>query len=124
LARAHRAPEPVVTAEPSNPPTINTPSLVSRIVPALGKALGSAKVKEVEPVMGAEDFGRFGQGGVPTFMFRLGTIPPARIADARPRGETRPSLPSPLYRPDPGPSVRTGVRAMTTAVLELLPARK
>jgi amidohydrolase len=123
LARAHRAPEPVVTVEPSNPPTINTPKLVARIVPVLGKALGSSNLKELEPVMGAEDFGLFGQGGVPTFMFRLGTIPPARIAEAKARGEALPSLHSPLYHPDPVPSVRTGVRAMTAAVLELLPPR-
>jgi hippurate hydrolase len=123
LARGHRAPEPVVTVEPSNPPTINTPSLVARIVPVFAKAFGSTNVKELEPVMGAEDFGRVGEGGVPTFMFRLGTIPSARIAEAKARGEALPSLHSALYHPDPAPSVRTGIRAMTAAVLELLPPR-
>ena len=53
--------------------------------------------------MGAEDFGLFGQGGVPTFMFRLGTIPPERMAAMpRPdrREETLPSLHSAQYFPD------------------------
>ena len=58
--------------------------------------------------MGAEDFGLFGQGGVPTFMFRLGTIPPARVADAKAAGEPLPSLHSALYHPDPAPSLADG----------------
>ena len=70
--------------------------------------------------MGAEDFGLFGQGGVPTFMFRLGTIPPERLAEA---SEGRPACPRSTRRstPDPEPSIRTGVRAMTAAVVWLLP---
>jgi hypothetical protein len=71
--------------------------------------------------MGAEDFGRYGRDGVPIFMFRLGTIPPERAAAARETGEEPPSLHSPLYQPDPAPSLRTGVRAMTAAVVGLLP---
>lgn len=123
LAKAHRAPEPTVTIVQETPPTINTPSLVGRVVPALARAIGASNVKEVEPVMGAEDFGLFSQGGVPIFMFRLGTIPPGRVAEAKAKGETLPSLHSALYHPDPAPSVETGIRAMTAAVLELLPAK-
>jgi len=107
----------------STPATVNTPGLVARVVPALVKALGEANVKPVEPVMGAEDFGLYGRDGVPTFMFRLGTIPPSRIEQAKAEKRTLPSLHSPLYHPDPAPSVRTGIRAMTAAVCELLPTR-
>jgi hippurate hydrolase len=123
LAQAHGAPEPVVKVREGTPPTINTPDLVARVVPALKRELGDSSLTEVEPVMGAEDFGLFSRGGVPTFMFRLGTIPPARVAEARAKGEKLPSLHSALYYPDPGPSIRTGVRAMTAAVVELLPPR-
>ncbi len=35
LAQIHRAPEPTVTLVEGTPPTINTPALVSRVVPAL-----------------------------------------------------------------------------------------
>jgi hippurate hydrolase len=121
LAEAHRAPEPVVTLGESTPPTVNTPVLVAKVLPILSKELGTSNIVEVEPTMGAEDFGLFGQGGVPTFMFRLGTIPPARLAAAKARGETMPSLHSALYYPDAPPSLRTGVRAMTSAVVGLLP---
>ena len=120
LAAAHRAPEPSVKVVESTPPTINTPSLVARVVPTLVESLGRSNVKEVEPVMGAEDFGLYAQGGVPTFMFRLGSISRQRIDDAREKGEPLPSLHSALYYPDPVPSIETGVRAMTAAAIELL----
>jgi amidohydrolase len=121
LAQAHRAPAPTVTVGDGTPPTVNTPGLVSQVVPALVQELGAANVEEVEQTMGAEDFGLFGQGGVPTFMFRLGTIPPGRVAEARAKGGSLPSLHSALYHPDPAPSLRTGIRAMTAAVVALLP---
>jgi amidohydrolase len=121
LADAHRAPTPVVTLGESTPPTVNTPGLVAKVVPMLTRELGTSNIVEVEPTMGAEDFGLFGQGGVPTFMFRLGTIPAERLAAAKAKGETVPSLHSALYYPDAPPSLRTGVRAMTSAVVGLLP---
>jgi len=123
LAQAHRAPAPSFAITDSTPPTINTPSLVKRVVPALAKAVGESNVVEIEPTMGAEDFGLFGQGGVPTFMFRLGSIPPARVAEAKAKGETLPSLHSALYHPDAPATLRTGIRAMTSAVVALLPPK-
>ena len=121
LAEAHRAPAMDVTIHENTPPTVNTPELVARVVPLLTKELGAAHVVPVDPTMGAEDFGLFNQGGVPIFMFRLGTTPPDRIAAARAKGETLPSLHSALYQPDPVPSLKTGIRAMTAAVLGLMP---
>jgi hippurate hydrolase len=121
LAEAHKAPAPEVTLGESTPPTVNTPSLVAKVLPTLAQAVGTSNIVEVEPTMGAEDFGLFGQGGVPTFMFRLGTIPPDRLSAVKAKGETMPSLHSSLYYPDAPPSLRTGVKAMTAAVVGLLP---
>ncbi len=56
-------------------------------------------------------------------MFRLGTIPAARVADARAKGEALPSIHSPLYKPDAPPTIETGIKAMTAAVVDLLPKR-
>ena len=123
LAEAHRAPAPTVEISDGTPPTINTPSLVEKVVPVLAKELGASNLEEAEPTMGAEDFGLFNKGGVPIFMFRLGTIPPDRLTQAKSKGETLPSLHSSLYYPDPGPSLRTGVRAMAAAVEGLLPPK-
>ena len=122
LAAAHRAPEPVVTIFENTPPTVNEPALVARVVPMLSRELGASNVVPVDPTMGAEDFGLFNQGGVPIFMFRLGTIPPARLAAARAKGEQLPSLHSALFYPDPVPTIETGIRATTAAVLGLMPA--
>ncbi|GAC1451875.1 MAG: M20 family metallopeptidase [Isosphaeraceae bacterium] len=119
LAQAHRAPAPAFTITESTPPTVNTPALVTQVVPALNRELGSDHVKVVEPVMGAEDFGLFGQGGVPTFMFRVGSVSPARFEQARKKGEALPSLHSSTFAPEPSETIRTGVRAMTAALVEL-----
>jgi len=123
LAQAHQAPEPTVDVEESTPPTINTPELVGRLVPAFTEVLGSAQVKPAKPVMGAEDFGLFNEGNVPICMFWLGTISPERIEAASSKGETLPALHSAKYYPDPGPSIATGIRAMTAAVVRLLPRK-
>ena len=123
LAAAHNAPEPTFEILESTPPTINTPTLVERVVPLLRQELGSDRVVPVPPVMGAEDFGLYGQEGVPTFMFRLGTLEPERLKTLRESRAGLPSLHSSKYYPDPAPSIETGVRAMTAAVVGLLPAR-
>ncbi len=121
LALAHDAPEPTIKVSDGTPPTVNTPELVDRVLPALKEAVGAENVVTVEPTMGAEDFGLFGRGGVPTFMFRLGTISPERMAKSNEPGGELPSLHSNLYAPDPIPSIRTGIQAMTAAVCRLLP---
>jgi hippurate hydrolase len=121
LAQAHRAPAPEFAITDSTTPTINTPSLVSRVVPALAKTLGASNVVEIDPTMGAEDFGLFSQDGVPIFMFRLGTIPPERVAAAKAGGEPLPSLHSAFYRPAAAAALPVGIRAMTAAIVELMP---
>jgi amidohydrolase len=121
LALAHHAPEPEIQVRHSAPPTVNTPELVDRVVPALVEALGESNVVVVDRTMGAEDFGLFGQGGVPTFMFRVGTTAPDRLAK---EGDAVPSIHSPLYYPVAAPSIRTGIQAMTAAVCRLLPPAK
>src|SRR5262249_120376 len=61
LAEAHRARAAEITVRESTPPTVNTPSLVAKVLPLLKRALGESNVEEVEPTMGAEDFGLFGR---------------------------------------------------------------
>jgi hippurate hydrolase len=123
LAQTHQAPPGSVEVRDTTPATINTPSLVSTIVPALERALGTSNVVASPPVMNAEDFGNYSRGGVPIFMFRLGSIPRHTRDERKTRGEPLPSLHSSRYQPDPAPSIETGVRAMVAAVRELLPPR-
>jgi hippurate hydrolase len=72
--------------------------------------------------MGGEDFGRYGRdGGVPIFLYFLGTVAPERVAEAAKEGaKPLPSLHSDQYYPVPEPSIKTGVRTMSLAVLNLV----
>jgi hippurate hydrolase len=123
LAEAHKAPAPTVEIEEFTPATINRPELVERVVPFLKKALGDEHVRLTDPVMGAEDFSLYAEGNVPIMMFWLGTITPERIAEAKGKGTNLPVLHSALYRPEPAASITTGIKAMTNAVVGLLPPK-
>ncbi len=123
IAHAHDAPKPEVTITEGITPTVNDPGLVAKVIPAFRKALGEENVVPVEPTTGAEDFGLYAEGGVPTFMFRLGTVAPHRLEEARKGGKPLPSLHSAEFLPVSEPAIATGIKAMSAAVCELLPPR-
>ena len=56
-------------------------------------------------------------------MLWLGAADPARFAAAKAKGEGLPAMHSPLFAPDKERTLKTGVTALTAAVLELIPAR-
>ena len=115
---------PIVKASETEvtPAMYNDPALTAREAAALKKALGPENVIEEPPVMGSEDFGQFGLEGhqIPTLMLRVGAIDAERIAASQKTGTPLPSLHSALFWPVPEPTIRTGVKAMTLAVLELM----
>jgi hippurate hydrolase len=86
----------------------------------LKEVLGPNNVKERPPVMGGEDFGRYGREGVPIFLYFLGTLSPERVLEAQREGKPLPSLHSDLFYPVPEPTIKTGVLTMTMAVLNLM----
>jgi hippurate hydrolase len=73
--------------------------------------------------MGGEDFSRYGREGVPIFMWFLGTSDPEKVEEVRRAGQLLPSMHSDQYYPIPRPTIETGVRTMSLAVWNLLPAR-
>lgn len=115
---------PIVKASETEvtPAMYNDPVLTEREVSALKRGLGATNVVEKPAVMGSEDFGQFGLEGhkIPTFMFMVGAIDAERIAKSEKTGVPLPSLHSALFWPVPEPTIRTGVRAMSMAVLELM----
>jgi hippurate hydrolase len=117
-----RAPEPVIKIDLDNftPALYNNGDLAKKTTAILRAALGDDKLHEQGPILGGEDFGRYGRAGVPIFFYFLGTMPPERVAAAKKGGEPLPSLHSDLYYPAPEPSIRTGVTSMSLAVLNLL----
>jgi hippurate hydrolase len=121
-AQAARAPEPIVRVNPGEftPSLVNDVPLTRRTVAALKTVFGEDKVLPRPPVMGAEDFSRYAQAGVPVCMFRIGTVEPERLEQAKQGGRPLPSLHSDEYYPVPEPTIKTGVVAMSVAVLNLL----
>jgi hippurate hydrolase len=104
------------------PATVNDPALTKRVAQALERAVGKQSVVVGDPVMGSEDFSLFAleDPKPPTLMFWLGAVDPEKIQDAKEKGTRLPSLHSSEFAPLPEPAIRTGVKAMTAAVEELL----
>jgi hippurate hydrolase len=101
--------------------TYNNPELTERVAGALRTIIGKENVLKSDPVMGSEDFGNFGlDGQIPTSMFWLGGMDPAMVKESQRTGRPLPSNHSSLFAPVPELTLRTGVKAMTAAVLELL----
>jgi amidohydrolase len=112
----------IEVSKDSVPATINDPALTRRVEAALEKALGKENVVEGKPVMASEDFSLFALADPkpPICMFWLGAVDPAKIKEAQEKGTRLPSLHSSEFYPLPEPAIRTGVKAMTSAVMDLL----
>jgi len=108
------------------PSTYNDPALVKRMAKSMRGILGDDKVVLKEAVMGGEDFSRYGrtEEKIPIAMFWLGAIAEERVQQSLRNGEPLPSLHSNLFAPLPEPTIKTGVTAMTAAVLDLLAGKK
>lgn len=115
------APEPTVSVSEGTPALYNDPQLTQRLAAVLKKHFGDDKVREGEPVMGGEDFGRFGSTGVPICMLRLGAVNQKRLDEFAAKHVPPTSLHSPLYYPDAEESLVVGVPALVDCVTELLP---
>lgn len=108
---------PVVKEVQYVPATYNDPALTERLGGAMSRSLGAGQVGSWPPVMAGEDFAYYRlDGQIPTCIFWLGAVDPALVAGGGPL----PSLHSAFFAPLPAPTLRTGVAAMTSAVLELL----
>ena len=117
------APEPTIEISEGTPALFNEPQLTERLTATLKKRFGDDKIKEGDPVMGGEDFGRFGSTGVPTCMFRLGAVNQKRLDEFTAKHTPPTSLHSPLYYPDIEETLTMGGPAMVACVTELLPPK-
>lgn len=126
IAAAAGVPEdhaPIIEIGKDNvPATINDAALARRIGSALEKSLGKENVLPAIPIMASEDFSLFAleDPHPPITMFWLGAVAPAKYEQAQEHGTRLPSLHSSEFAPLPEPAIRTGVKAMTSAVTELL----
>jgi amidohydrolase len=112
-ADASNAPEPTVEELYTFPRNYNDPQATDDVVKALGRELGEGNVREVEPLMGSEDFGILAEAiGVPSvFWFFGGHTEETMAADPVPVNH------SPFFAPAMEPTLSTGVQAAVAAIL-------
>jgi amidohydrolase len=114
---------PIVTFQTEYTPAMyNDPALTERLAAVFVKALGKDKVVEAQPIMASEDFAMYSLEGheIPTMIFWVGAVDPAKVKQSKESGTPLPSLHSALFAPVPEPTIRTGIKAMTSAVLDLM----
>ena len=115
---------PEVTVVESTPGVVNDVPLTGRLRGAFSAALGAASVDRLSA-------GERQRGLLATTVARAcrrrcsGSAwrTPAALAEAKAAGKALPPLHSAEFCPDYAPSIRTGVTALVSAALELLPAR-
>jgi len=123
VAMSANAPEPIVQISPNwhTPAVFNEPKLLERTISILCAGLGQNQVCQRPPMMGGEDFARFGRAGIPSTLLFLGTQPADKVAAAAAGDDNAlPSLHSDKFAPVMEPTLRTGVQAMILAVLNLV----
>jgi amidohydrolase len=123
VALSYNAPPPVILISEGTPSLRNDDALAERMQGVFEKLLGKDRVGASEPSMGGEDFSRYGIAGVPILMYGLGSIEQARLDRYEKMKVLPPSLHSGLYYPDFEPTLRTGVRSMVAAIMDLMPPK-
>src|SRR5436189_2475148 len=121
---ANKMPTVTVERDPFAPAMYNNPELTKRLVAVWKKALGDPNVEMVDPTMGGEDFSEYSllpDHSIPAVNFHVGAVDPAKIAESKkPGAAPLPTLHSSRFAPVPEPTIRTGMVAMTAAVLDLM----
>jgi len=119
---------PTVTVldDESTAVTYNDPTLAARVRSALVTAVGDQHVVDTPAIMGSEDFGILSlrdsapKEALPSVLFWLGASNPQKLAEAQSAGKALPGLHTNRFEPDPEPTLRTGITAMTTTAIALL----
>src|SRR4051794_7477621 len=118
-----KMPEVHVRRDEFTPATYNNPELTKRLVGVWKNSLGADNVEMVEATMGGEDFSEYSlpDHSIPAVDVHIGAVAPEKVAESQKPGATPlPSLHSSKFAPVPEPTIRTGIVAMTSAVLDLM----
>ena len=118
-----KMPEVKVLKDEFTPATYNNPALTKRLVGVWKNSLGADNVEMVDPTMGGEDFSEYSlpDHSIPAMDVHIGAVAPEKIAESKkPGAPPLPSLHSSKFAPVPEPTIRTGIIAMTSAVLDLM----
>jgi amidohydrolase len=112
--------EPRIEHPEATDAVYNDPALATRLEGVLVSSLGKDNVVAEEPGMASEDFSYFTAQGIPSFYFSLGGADPKKYAEAKAAGTSLPSNHSPLFAPDVGSALRTGITAEVAVLRNLL----
>ncbi len=116
------APEPEINMDEGAKAVMNDPAVVEPAEKVLKAAFGD-KFFTTPPGTASEDYSEYVAAGVPSMFFNIGVYEPERVAAARNGGPPLPPNHSPQFAPVPQPTIRTGVIAMTLAVLSAFDRR-
>lgn len=123
-ALAGNAPEPTVTIlmDEFTPKLENNVELTRKTVGLFKQLLGDDKLHPRPVIMGGEDFSRYSLNGqIPVFMYFLGSVPAERVAASKKDGGSPlPGAHTDAYYPQPEITLKTGVKTMSMAVLNIL----
>lgn len=124
IADMSHAPAPEVSYLSGTASVVNDDAMAAALANEFRTAFGEDTVKfqpAYEPGGAAsEDYSEFVAAGVPkSVFFGVGGLDPKLIADARASGKSPPVNHSPFFAPVPEPTIRTGVAALTLAVLSV-----
>lgn len=114
------APPPDLRFAESTDSVVNDQALTDRTVPVFKAAFGEHAMAMPHPIYASEDYSEFVKAGVPSLYFEIGVYDPKRVAAAKAGGPPLPNNHSPLFAPVPEPTIRTGVEAMTLAVMNVM----
>jgi hippurate hydrolase len=115
---------PVVTVQKDEytPATFNTPEFTEEMAAFLKTSFGNDRVVQMPPVMGGEDFSRFGREdkSIKSLIVWVGGVPQAEYDAAKKEGRTLPSLHSPFWAPDAPAVISTATEALTAMTMKLM----
>ncbi|NYF31956.1 amidohydrolase [Sphingopyxis sp. JAI108] len=115
---------PVVTVQKDEytPATFNTVDFTQEMAAFLKTSFGDDRVVQMPPVMGGEDFSRFGREdkSIKSLIVWVGGVPHAEYDAAKKEGRTLPSLHSPFWAPDAPAVISTATEALTAMTMKLL----
>lgn len=112
----------VIVRDQFTPSLYNDPQLSDRIFKALTSCLGENNVFHVKPITAGEDFSRYGRQTppIPSLLFWLGAVSQSDYERSKKGEITLPSLHSSKFAPDYPRTIKTGVKAMSCALLDLM----
>ncbi|MHA4837024.1 amidohydrolase [Sphingopyxis sp. MSC1_008] len=115
---------PVVSIDKNEytPSTYNTPEFTEEMAAYLKNSFGDDRVVQMPPVMGGEDFSRFGREdkSIKSLIVWVGGVPQAEYDAAKKEGRALPSLHSPFWAPDAPAVISTATEALTAMTLKLM----